>query len=282
MKAVACKAVAVGDNCIDNYLAPINRRFVGGNAVNVAVALRRHGIATAYVGAVGEDDYGRLILDALRAEDIDVSMVQVLSGVTGYTDVTLKDGDRIIGHEELGVMRDFKLDERTLDFIVGHRLVHNTLLGQTAPYLRRFKEAGMCVSFDYSEMRDEAFLSSTLPYVDIAFVSLPGAEWENAMQLATALTTRGPSLAVVTMGAAGSVASDGKNTWYQVALPVARLVDTLGAGDAFIGTFLAYYLRQEPVHIALREAARYASRTCTHLGAWVAGEGGEYDQGIHL
>ena len=53
------EVATVGDNCIDRYLPPIALATVGGNAVNVAVHLRRLGRRTAYFGAVGEDREGR-------------------------------------------------------------------------------------------------------------------------------------------------------------------------------------------------------------------------------
>lgn len=43
---------AVGDNCIDRYLAPVGDCLVGGNAVNVAVQLARLGRRASYFGTV--------------------------------------------------------------------------------------------------------------------------------------------------------------------------------------------------------------------------------------
>lgn len=63
---MAVRAVCAGDNCIDRYLPPFNRSFVGGNAVNVAVYLQKHGIPAAYIGVVGDDADGRRTLDALK------------------------------------------------------------------------------------------------------------------------------------------------------------------------------------------------------------------------
>ena len=59
------KIACVGDNCVD-YYDNTGEAFPGGNPVNVAVYVRRMGGQSAYLGAVGTDAYGGLILQALE------------------------------------------------------------------------------------------------------------------------------------------------------------------------------------------------------------------------
>lgn len=276
---MAHTVVAVGDNCIDNYLPPVGRSFVGGNALNVAVAMQRRGIAAAYAGAVGSDEDGRRVIEALRDEGVDTTLVQVLPGITPVTDIQVAGGERAFLREELGVLRDFHLSEQALEAIGRYELVHNTTFGQTAGYLSTlgqtteylptFKAAGAIVSFDYSDHLEQALFEKTLPFVDLAFVSRPKAVPEVAEELARRLAEAGPRLAVVTMGVQGSLVWDGYRAWYQPALPVPQVVDTTGAGDAFIGTFLAGWLLGEPMDHIMRSAAAKAAETCTFYGAWM-------------
>jgi len=64
-------AITIGDNCIDNYLEPINKTFVGGSALNVSIALYRNGITdTSYIGVVGMDKHGDKIITTLQSEGI--------------------------------------------------------------------------------------------------------------------------------------------------------------------------------------------------------------------
>ena len=51
------KIACVGDNCVD-YYDNTGEAFPGGNPVNVAVYVRRMGGQSAYLGAVGSDEYG--------------------------------------------------------------------------------------------------------------------------------------------------------------------------------------------------------------------------------
>ena len=71
--------VAIGDNISDCYVA-IGQVFPGGNAVNVSVAAARSGGRSAYIGAVGDDARGQLLIDSLTAESVD-AYGQELRGV---------------------------------------------------------------------------------------------------------------------------------------------------------------------------------------------------------
>ena len=262
-------AVVIGDNCIDRYVEPINKSFVGGNAVNVAVAMHRKGISVSYIGAVGTDPEGQWILSALKAEGIDVSSVQIIESSTAFTEIALQNGDRIILKEELGVIDKFTLSRDTIEFIGKQELVHNTILGRGEDYIPSFKAGGAAISFDYSETKGKNIFNSCFPYVDIAFVSMPEADMKSAEEYARHLAGKGLRLAVITINAKGSLAFDGNRMWRQIAIETNNLVDTLGAGDSFIGTFLADWIKGWPLNLILEDAAIMASKTCGHFGGWL-------------
>ncbi len=67
------RLLGAGDNVVDRY-RDLGLMYPGGNALNVAVAAARGGAAAAYVGAVGTDRAGDVVLAGLRAEGIDVSL----------------------------------------------------------------------------------------------------------------------------------------------------------------------------------------------------------------
>ena len=82
------KIACVGDNCVD-YYDNTGEVFPGGNPVNVAVYVRRMGGQSAYLGAVGTDAYGGLILQALEEkgyEFISADVAMVPSTRTALTD----------------------------------------------------------------------------------------------------------------------------------------------------------------------------------------------------
>lgn len=261
-------AICVGDNCIDQYLEPVSREFIGGNAVNVAVFLQRGGIPTAYIGAVGNDPVGRRVIKGLRKEGIDISYMQVHPGQTARSLIRIApSGDREFVHEDLGPKDRFSLTSRDLVFISRHRLVHNTFLGSSEAYLAEFRRSPeLLVSFDYGERCPADLLRATIRWVDLAFFSLPEERREEAEGLAAEMHSLGPETVVVTAGSLGSVVFNGQ-FYYQAAFPV-KVVDTLGAGDTYIGTFLAGFLKGLPFPECMLHASRAAAQTCTHLGAW--------------
>ena len=80
MKRIAC----IGDNCIDCY-DETGERYPGGNPVNVSVYFQRLGTSSSYIGAVGNDEDGRLIIESLRDKGVDISHVKVLEGNTAIS-----------------------------------------------------------------------------------------------------------------------------------------------------------------------------------------------------
>ena len=78
------KIACVGDNCVD-YYDNTGEVFPGGNPVNVAVYVRRMGGQSAYLGAVGTDAYGGLILQALEEKGVDVHRVKRLPSATSVS-----------------------------------------------------------------------------------------------------------------------------------------------------------------------------------------------------
>lgn len=81
---------------------------------------------------------------------------------------------------------------------------------------------------------------------------------DDPWKLMASCLDRGPELAVCTLGAKGAIALEADGTRHEVAATPATVVDTNGAGDAFMAGFLAARLRTEPVDVALRAAAEQA------------------------
>ena len=113
---MSVKIATVGDNCMDVY-ENIGKAYPGGNPVNVAVYFVRMGGEASYVGLVGTDAYGEMMVKAIGEKGVDVSHVRAVEGTTAITHVELINGDRIMGDYEEGVLADFKLTEEEVDFL---------------------------------------------------------------------------------------------------------------------------------------------------------------------
>ena len=187
--------VAVGDNCID-YYAALDAARPGGNAVNVAVNAVRCGAQAAYIGVVGDDPHGRLLLDALRKEGVDISHVRVVPGKTAVTQVSLVNGERVLGDYDDGVQADFRLTGDDLRFIARHDLCTAGLWGHVEHDLAAVQALGVPVAFDCATKPDHPIVDIALPSVDVAFFSADGPPDDALRDQLRAFANRGPRLVV--------------------------------------------------------------------------------------
>ena len=264
MKPVA----TMGDNCLDHYLPPLDREFVGGNALNVAVGLRDRGHEVAYAGAVGSDAAGETVLAAARSRGIDTAHVHTGPGATGVTTIRLTDdGDRVFESEVLGESGSYRPDPATLTDLGSRAWVHGAGLAGGVEGFTGLRRAGARLSYDFSHASSPERMAELCPHLEVAFLSAPGAEADDAAGLAESAVTAGAATAVVTRGRHGSLALAGR-IHHQPPVPVS-VVDTLGAGDAYIAACISTLVEGGTLETALRLGAEAAARTCTHYGAWL-------------
>jgi len=255
----------VGDNCIDFYYKT-GQAFPGGNAVNVAVYLARLGVPVSYVGVVGDDEYGSLLINKLMERKVDTTHVKVTHGKTAITMVEILDGDRVFGDYYEGVLANFQLTENDIEFLLTQDLVHTAFWGKVEKDLWRFKGKGPLVSFDFADKLDSDLVEQTLPYVDYAFFAYE-QEDEFIRDYLKHVQSKGPKVAIATLNVHGSIAFDGTGFTRFGIFPV-MVADTMGAGDSYIAGFLCGILRGLPLPECMELGARTASETLKYNGAW--------------
>ncbi|HET7137166.1 MAG TPA: PfkB family carbohydrate kinase [Gaiellaceae bacterium] len=259
-RAVIC----IGDNCLDRYLPPVDRELVGGSCANVSVALASRGVETAYFGAVGRDVEGDRVLATLRKKNVDISRV-VRDGAlpTAVTEIALAtDGERRFVREEYTITDAFSPPADLAEIAVGACHIHATRLPRHLSELWRIAaDAGATLSYDFSDHG----LGTALADLDVAFVSSPRDEpWRVVSQLHRA----GVRCAVVLRGSRGSLASEAGEVIEMSALRAVDVIDTCGAGDAFIGSFLAVRLAGRTLRECMEEGSRAGAAACSFVGAF--------------
>lgn len=256
--------LTVGDNVVDRY-PDLGVFYPGGNAVNVAVHGRRCGAGAAYIGAVGTDIAGHAVLDALVAEGVDTSLLRIVEGANAYATVRIVQGNRVFEHGDPGVSR-FALTAADFAAAAAATVVHTGECSMVEDQLADLSAAASRLSFDFSE-RPFEYIAAHAALVDVAVRSLPAARVEEAVAEARRIHALGPHLVVVTMGAGGAVAVTDDEVLHAPAPPTA-VVDSLGAGDAFIARLLTGLIADTPLADLLHEATAYASAACTTFGAF--------------
>lgn len=254
---------AVGDNVVDRYLDQ-GQMYPGGNAVNVAVHVRRLGMRAAYIGVIGTDVAGRLVASSLRNEGVLTDHVRTLDGPNAWAAVELVDGDRVFVASDKGVSR-FELTQTDFSYLSEFELVHVGYAGglesQIADIAKYTK-----VSFDFADKPLE-FAEPLLKHCTYATFSAGDGGLERGKQIIERALAAGARTVIVTAGSAGAIVGDSGGVNHVAAEPV-DVVDTLGAGDAYIAAFLVSTLKGNPREAAMRSAGRYAAEVCQQYGAY--------------
>jgi ribokinase len=237
----------------------------GGKGGNQAVAAARLGAPTWFVGAVGDDEFGRSARFALEAEGVDTSELRtvgdaatgvafILVDAAGENSIAVAGGANSAltpGHvrESLG-----RLVPRPGDVVlVGHEIP----TAATAAALEAGRDGGATT------------ILNPAPAIglDASTVGLADLLTPNALELAT-LRGSGiqPERTLVSLGAAGARLTGREGTVEIPALAVTA-VDTVGAGDTLNGALAASLALGHPLEDAARRAVAAASLAVTRAGA---------------
>ena len=278
-------ALGFGDNVVDKY-EHIKTMYPGGNCVNFAVYAKMFGAKrSAYMGYFGNDAEAEHVMYALDDIGIETVKCKQLEGENGCARATLVDGDRVfLGSNEGGIRgkTQYVLDRFDLEYIRQFDFVHSGNYCFMEKELPKIHEAGVPISFDFSDDSEDSYYAEVAPTVDYAFCSFDGTD-EEAREHLKKIVSYGPKLAVASRGADGCILYDGQEYYVQKAVPIKEVVDTMGAGDSLITSFMVAYTDhlkkgitgETAIRESLAAAAEFASKVCGMNGAF--GYGKKYE-----
>ncbi len=254
--------IAVGDNCLDAYLT---KGFVtvGGNALNVAVQWKRHGYNARYFGALGRDEEAGLTFEEIERAGLYRSDVEILTGNSAVTLLADEAGERRFLLESLGVGADYFPGSEHYGELLRADWVH---LGTNSSekLVRQLVTDGVRFSVDLSTRHFDLPLDN----IPLVFASGPDDPAEPVGPLFERFKLAGAQQVVITCGKRGSFYDNGSELFSVGSVPVS-VVDTCGAGDSFIATFLlARFFENQSEEASLHRSAMRASETCAHLGGF--------------
>ncbi|HEU0257182.1 MAG TPA: sugar kinase [Microbacteriaceae bacterium] len=298
---------------------------IGGAESNVAIGLQRLGVPAAWVGRLGADSLGELVIRQIRGEGVLVKAVRDPDAPTGLMVKEHRSAlDTRVWYYRAGLAgarlspADIDLDlvrEARLLHVTGITLALSaTAAGAVFDAVRVARKAGVPVSFDlnnrsalWSRTAAQEAYRAMMPLADIVFAGDDEAEialgpttaatragtpggrqdaapqalqgaghaaaagdtdpFANGLRLARGLIALGAGEAVIKLGARGAAAVVAGAEYRQQAVPV-PVVDTVGAGDAFVAGYLAELLAGAPVATRLHTAATAGAYVCTVAGDW--------------
>lgn len=264
---------------------------IGGAESNVAIGAARLGLRVGWVGRVGDDSLGRRITKELRGEGVDVFAAVDPSAPTG---LLLKEM-RSVEHTKVSYYRrgsaGSNLHASDLDesAIAGSRVVHVTgitlAISRTArDTVRKAVEVAAgtlaAVSFDINHRRslwgsqDPRHEYAHIAHrADILFAGVDEARLiaptstPDEMLAAEIAATYGIPEVIIKRGAYGAEAII-HGTHFEVPAYSVPIVDTVGAGDAFVAGYLAARARAGAPATWLGTAAIVAGFVCMSPGDW--------------
>lgn len=247
------------------------RVLPGGKGANQAVAAARLGTATALVGAIGDDEFARPATAGLQDAGVDLSDVSVVDEPTGLALITVDtrgenaivvvpgansrvDAARVGAASEVVAGADVVVvqGEIPVDGIrQAARLARGRLLVNLAPVVP--VDAAVLRAADPLVVNEHEAVEVLRLLDPSSDPVLAGPDDE--VGVVTALREHGVRSVVLTLGPRGALVADGPGT-VRVPSPRVDVVDTTGAGDAFVGALASRLATGEP----LRSAAAFAAR----------------------
>lgn len=243
----------------------------GGPAATALVTIHRLGLTAQFIGKVGDDYFGRFMIDSLIQEGVNVENVRIesqarsqfacisIDALTGGRTILWSNGTvSPLSVAELPARLPSQIHALHLD---GHHL-------EAAAHLAaRVRGQGAVISYDAGTVRPG--VERLLPLTDIlvttrsfAFELTGKSEPESALK---ALKSTGAAIVGITLGASGSIAWDGATLVRCGAYPI-HAVDTTGAGDVYHGAFLVGYLNHWPLPRIVAFANATAALKCRSIG----------------
>lgn len=263
------KLAAIGSNCIDYYNnVEGGKAYPGGGPVNMAVYTVRLGGEASYTGPVGEDDYGKIMRDAISKKGVDVSRLHVKPGNTAVSQVELVDGERVFGDYDEGVLSEYQLSEDDISFLEGADVVVCDLWGKVEGQFADLKQRGITTAFDCATEPEDEACQIAMPYTDYLFFSSDEGDSDALREQMKTYHAKGPKLVVCMMGSEGSLCYDGENFIKFGIIPCQNLVDSMGAGDSYIAGFLYGIVEGLSIEKAMEKGAANATETLGYFGAW--------------
>jgi ribokinase len=264
-----------GETVTDAELSTHN----GGKGANQAAAAALLGASVTFLGRVGDDEFGEPLVRALRKKGIDTRLVQSLPEVsTGAAFITLTpDGENAItvapganrslapqdAEAATGAIRDARVLVAQMEVPVKTVLRAVEIAAESATRA----VVNLAPPFEVPRELLERLDPLVVNEHEAAFLLESEVEGViGTLSAARELLSLGPRSAVVTVGEAGAVYANGEGAGHLPA-PQVEVVDTTGAGDAFVGALVVRLARGDSLEKAVSYAVRAGAAAVTREGA---------------
>jgi len=229
---------------------------IGGCAANVAIDLAKLGLETTIIGKIGDDNFGKFLVEALNSEKVDISGLKIDKNVSTSASMVMisGDGERSILHS-FGANAKFGFDDINPEVVKRAKimLIAGTFLmpdfdGEgTRKLLKLAKENGVLCCMDTAWDSKGQWLNkieSSMKYLDWFMPSYDeSCEMSGKTkpaEIAQFFQERGVKNVIIKLGGEGCFVKQEKEDGFTIeAFTKVKAIDTSGAGDSFCAGFLA-------------------------------------------
>jgi ribokinase len=244
----------------------LGERFVtipGGKGANQAIAAARAGGRCAFIGAVGQDDFGETMRKNLAASGVDVARLRTATGPSGVALIAVDAAAEnliVVAPGANASLTRLDVQDRlaieAADVLLCQLEIPLPTVAQAAAAAR---SAGTMVVLNAAPARQ-------VPVELLAAVDLLVVNQHEAAVIGHGALDCVPRM-VMTLGAAGAVYTDREGTRLEVPSPKVNAIDTTAAGDAFTGALAVALAGKRPIADALRWACAAGALCATRPGA---------------
>ncbi|KYP80424.1 hypothetical protein AYW79_10195 [Ferroacidibacillus organovorans] len=252
-------------------------RNPGGAPANVAVGVARMGVASQFVGCVGDDPFGHSLIEAMRVYGVDGTHTHTVAEQTSLAFVARNEGDPdffFVRHPGADVMlrdehvAELALDEEACLHFGTNSLAEDPIASTLRRLVTRAREAGALVSFDvnlrpvfWRDLRAAlAAAREMMAQADLLKVNRAELLWltgeQDVERALSALVAQVPGTVLCTLGEGGVWARRADGLDVRVTANRVACVDATGAGDSLIAAVLSVLARRGVGRTGLGELSR--------------------------
>lgn len=256
------------------YIHQLNK-LIGGAESNVAIGLQRLGHSVGWFSKLGNDPFGRFVMQSIRGEGVDTSACLFTDEApTGLIFKERRSSDNVSVYyyrknSAASMMKPEELDEA---YFSQAKILH--LTGITPALSESSKETvfraidmakrnGQTIVFDpnlrlklWSEEEAKKTFKEIASHADVILPGLDEGEFmtgkETPEDIATTLIGDEDKTVIIKLGSEGAYYQSKSESGYVPGFPVKNVVDPVGAGDGFAAGVISGLLRNESLELAVK------------------------------